>query len=451
MFDLIVIGGGPAGYRAAERAGANGLKTLLVEKRALGGVCLNEGCIPSKTLLYSAKLYSHAKNSEKYGVFTEGARIDHAAVVARKDKTVRTLTSGIAASLKAHKAEVVYGEANILGRIEGGFEVAVGEQKYSASKLLICTGSEALVPPIDGLRESVESGFALTNREILSLTELPESLCIIGGGVIGLEMASYFNSVGTKVTVVEMMDRIAGQTDRDISGILKDVYAARGVDFRLGAKVVSVKDSAVVFEQNGEKLRIEASKVLVSIGRRAVTKGFGLENIGVLTERGAIVTDEQLKTNVPGVFAAGDVNGRSMLAHTAYREAEVAVNTMVGIRDRMDYSAVPAVIYTDPEAASVGETEETARAKGLDIVVKKLPMSYSGRYLAENEGGKGICKVVLSREGNRLLGVSMLANPAGEIITAAAAMIGREFRAADVQRVIFPHPTVAEIIRESVF
>lgn len=451
MFDLIILGGGPAGYNAAERAGSAGLNTLLVEKRALGGVCLNEGCIPSKTLLYSAKLYSHALHSEKYGVYTEGARIDHAAVIARKDRTVKTLTSGIAASMKAHKVNVVYGEAKILGRAEGGFEVAVGEEKHIGAKLLICTGSEALVPPIEGLRDSVAAGFALTNREILALTELPEKLCVIGGGVIGLEMASYFNSVGTKVTVVEMMDRIAGQTDIDISNLLKDIYTAKGVDFRLGAKVVSVGSGAVVYEKDGEKVTVEADKVLVSIGRRANTAGIGLENIGVLTERGAIVTDEQMKTNVPGVFAAGDVNGKSMLAHTAYREGEVAVNTMIGVRDRMDYSAVPAVIYTDPEAASVGETEETAKKKGIDIVVKKLPMSYSGRYLAENEGGKGICKVILSKEGNRLLGVSMLANPAGEIITAATAMIGREFRAADVQKVIFPHPTVAEVIRESVF
>ncbi|MBQ1223621.1 MAG: dihydrolipoyl dehydrogenase [Oscillospiraceae bacterium] len=451
MYDLIILGGGPAGYNAAERAGSNGLKTLLIEKRALGGVCLNEGCIPSKTLLYSAKLYSHALHSEKYGVYTEGAKINHAEVIARKDKIVKTLTSGIAASMKGHKVTVVYGEAKILGRVDGGFEVAVGDEKHVAAKLLICTGSEALVPPIDGLRDSVAAGFALTNREILALTELPEKLCIIGGGVIGLEMASYFNSVGTKVTVVEMMDRIAGQTDLEISNLLKDIYTSKGVDFRLGAKVVSVKNGVVEYEKDGVKTAVEADKVLVSIGRRANTAGIGLESIGVLTERGAIVTDEQMKTNVPGVFAAGDVNGKSMLAHTAYREGEVAVNNMIGIKDIMDYSAVPAVIYTDPEAASVGETEETAAKKGIEIIVKKLPMSYSGRYLAENEGGKGICKVILSKEGNRLLGVSMLANPAGEIITAATAMIGREFRAADVQRVIFPHPTVAEVIRESVF
>ena len=191
-------------------------------------------------------------------------------------------------------------------------------------------------------------------------------------------------------------------------------------------------------------------KVLVSVGRRAVINGFGLETLGVLTERGAIVTDEQMKTNVTGVFAAGDVNGKSMLAHTAYREAEVAVNTMLGKKDYMDYGAIPSVIYTNPEAASVGETEESAKAKGLDCTVKKLPMNYSGRFMAENEGGRGICKLLFSREG-RLIGVSMLANPSSEIIAVAAAMLGKEMRASDIQKIVFPHPTVAEIIRDCAF
>ena len=262
MYDLIILGGGPAGYNAAERAGSNGLKTLLIEKRALGGVCLNEGCIPSKTLLYSAKLYSHALHSEKYGVYTEGAKINHAEVIARKDKIVKTLTSGIAASMKGHKVTVVYGEAKILGRVDGGFEVAVGDEKHTASKLLICTGSEALVPPIDGLRDSVASGFALTNREILALTELPEKLCIIGGGVIGLEMASYFNSVGTKVTVVEMMDRIAGQTDLEISNLLKDIYTAKGVDFRLGAKSFPLRTALLSTKKTALRLLLKRTRCL---------------------------------------------------------------------------------------------------------------------------------------------------------------------------------------------
>ena len=451
-YDLIVLGGGPAGYRAAEVAAANGMQTLVIEKRALGGVCLNEGCIPSKTLLHSAKLYDYAKGGgEKYGVYAENARLDHAAVVRRKDRVVKTLVQGIAHTLKSHRADVVYAEAKILARSQEGFSVEAGGTVYAAKKLLIATGSEALLPPIPGLKEAYEAGFALTNREVLALEKVPESLCIIGGGVIGLEMASYYCSAGSRVTVVEMMDKIAGPTDAEISALLLEHYKARGVVFHTGAKVTAFADGTVTFEKDGAAQSVAADKALVSIGRRAATKGLGLENIGVLVERGAVVTDEQMKTNVPGVFAAGDVNGKSMLAHTAYREAEVAVNTMLGKKDRMDYSAVPSVIYTNPEAASVGETEETARAKGYDCTVKKLSMNFSGRYLAENEGGKGICKVVFEKGTERLLGVAMLGNPASEVIVAAAEMIAREDRAADIRKIIFPHPTVGEVLRESAF
>jgi dihydrolipoamide dehydrogenase len=452
MYDLIILGGGPAGYRAAEIAGENNLKTLLIEKRALGGVCLNEGCIPSKTMLHSAKLYDYAREyGAKYGVYTENAKLDHAFVIDRKDKVVKTLVSGISASLKSKKVEVVYGEGKILGRDESGIRMAVNGNEYKGSKLLICTGSEALLPPIDGLKEAYRSGIALTNREVLSMKQLPESLCVIGGGIIGLEMASYFNSVGTAVTVIEMLDKIAGPTDSEISSMLLSIYKSKGVTFHTGAKVTSLDGGKVSFEKNGEKGVVSAEKVLVSVGRRAVINGFGLETLGVLTERGAIVTDEQMKTNVPGVFAAGDVNGKSMLAHTAYREAEVAVNTMLGKKDYMDYGAIPSVIYTNPEAASVGETEESAKAKGLDCTVKKLPMNYSGRFMAENEGGRGICKLLFSREGRKLIGVSMLANPSSEIIAVAAAMLGKEMRASDIQKIVFPHPTVAEIIRDCAF
>ncbi len=452
MYDLMILGGGPAGYRAAEVAAANGMKTLVIEKRALGGVCLNEGCIPSKTLLHSAKIYDYAKGGgEKYGVYAENARLDHAYVIKRKDKVVKTLVQGIAYTLKNHKADVVYAEAKITGRSAEGFTVEADGKTYEGKKLLIATGSEALLPPINGLHDAYKAGYALTNREILSLEKVPASLCIIGGGVIGLEMASYFCSAGSNVTVVEMMNKIAGPTDSEISALLLDHYKAKGVSFHLGAKVTALTDGSVTFEKDGETVTIETEKALVSIGRRAVTKEIGLESIGVLTERGAVVTDEQMKTNVPGVFAAGDVNGKSMLAHTAYREAEVAVNVMLGKKDRMDYSAVPAVIYTNPESASVGETEETAKAKGYDVEVKKLSMNYSGRYLAENEGGKGICKVVYEKGTERLLGVAMLGNPASEIIVAATEMIAREDRMVDLQKVIFPHPTVGEVLRETAF
>ena len=383
LYDLIVLGGGPGGYLAAERAGHAGLKTLLIEKRSVGGVCLNEGCVPSKALLYSAKVYDYAKHGDHYGVTCENVKFDHAFAMKRKDKVVSTLVGGIKAGLKANKVTLVEGEGMIMGRDAEGFILKVGNDEYKGAKLLIATGSMPVVPPIPGVKEGLESGMIMTNREILSIPAIPENLVIIGGGVIGLEMASYFNSVGSKVTVVEMMDKIAGPTDAEISNILLKSYQEKGVDFRLGCKVVEVTADSVKYEKDGKVEAVKADKVLLSIGRRPVTQGIGLENIGVATERGAIVTDRYSKTNVAGVYAAGDVNGRMMLAHVAYREAEVAINNILGKKDIMRYDAVPSVIYTNPEVGTVGETEESAKAKGIDVEVANITMNYSGRYVAE--------------------------------------------------------------------
>ena len=452
MYDLIVLGGGPAGYRAAERAGAEGLKTLVSEKRALGGVCLNEGCIPSKTLLNSAKIYDYANGyGEKYGVSTTGAKLDHAFVINRKNKVVKTLVSGIGAAMKKYKVEVVYAEGKITGRTANGFSVEAEGKTYETEKLLIATGSEALVPPIPGLREGLAAGHVLTNREILDLDHVPESLCVIGGGVIGLEMASYFCSAGAHIEIVEMMDKIAGPTDREISAMLQKHYEKKGIIFRLGAKVVEVKPGEVIYEKDGKRESVKAEKILCSIGRRAVTANIGLESIGVACERGAILTDDQMKTNVPGVFAAGDVNARIMLAHTAYREAEVAINTMLGRKDSMNYNEIPSVIYTNPEVASVGETFDSAKKKGIDAEERKIPMAYSGRFLAENEGGEGVCKAVIDKKSHKLLGVHMMGNPCSEIIVSAALMLNRGLRLADLERLVFPHPTVGEVMREFIF
>ena len=450
-FDLIVIGGGPGGYLGAERAGHAGLNTMVVEKRALGGVCLNEGCIPSKALLNSAKIYDHAAHGEKYGVTTTGAAIDQKAVIERKNKVVKMLVSGVGMQMKKNGVTVEMGEAEIKGKKADGFDVAVNGKSYLAKKLLIATGSAPVVPPIPGVKEGIAAGFVMTNREILDLTEIPEKLTIIGGGVIGLEMASYFNSVGSKVTVVEMLDKIAGPTDAEISEILRKNYTAKGVDFKLGCKVTAVGKDSVTFEKDGKSETVKADKVLLSIGRRAVTTGFGLETLGVYLERGAIKTDDQMKTNIAGVYACGDVNGVSMLAHTAYREAEVAVNNMCGKKDHMYYTAIPGVIYTNPEVATVGETEETAKKRGIETKVVKLPMSYSGRYVAENEGGDGIIKLVVDKKNNRLVGCHMIANYASEIIYGVGEMIDTEMDIERIKKLVFPHPSVAEIVREAIF
>lgn len=451
MYDLIILGGGPAGYNAAERAAHAGLKTLVLEGRALGGVCLNEGCIPTKTLLYSAKIFDYAKHSEEYGVKFTGATIDQGAVIDRKERVVKMLVSGIAARLKKSGVDVVPEFGQILGRSSDGFAVKAGDKEYKGKKLLVCTGSSAAVPPIPGLREAIASGFAMTNREILDMRIIPKRLVVIGGGVIGLEMASYFNSVGSKVTVIEMLDHIAGATDGEISKILYKNYVKKGITFMTSAKVTSVGADCVNFECGGKADSVKADAVLVSIGRKPSTEGIGLENLNMLTERGAIVADEYCRTSVAGVWAAGDVNGKSMLAHTAYREGEVAVSNMLGGRDRVNYNSIPAVIYTNPEVASVGETSETVKAKGLDAKVESYTLKYSGRYIAENEGGDGIVKLIVDNTHRRVIGVHMIGSYASEIIYGAAMMVDREMRVEQVQKLVFPHPTVGEVIREAMF
>ena len=451
MFDLIVLGGGPGGYLAAERAGAAGLKTLLIEKNKIGGVCLNEGCIPSKTLLNSAKIFDHAQNGQKYGVTAENVRLDQAAVVARKNKVVRNLVNGIKHSLKTSQVTVKEGFGTILGRSEGVIRVQAGDEVFDGSRLLIATGSEAIVPPIPGVREGLADGTVLTNREILDLQEIPATLAVVGGGVIGLEMAGYFQTCGCQVTVIEMLDHIAGPADREMAALLQKAFTKKGIRFCLNSQVTAIGPGKVEYrDQEGAK-SVEAAYTLLSVGRRPVTKGFGLENIGVLLERGHIVTDAQGRTNIPGVYAVGDVNGVWMLAHAAYREAEVAVNTILGQKDQMRYQAVPSVIYTNPEMAFVGETEESCRDKGLAYRKVTLPMSFSGRYMAENDGGEGMIKLLIDPAHNRLLGCHMLGSYASEIILAAGILVETEMRIEDIKELVFPHPTVGEIIREAIF
>ncbi|MBN1776931.1 MAG: dihydrolipoyl dehydrogenase [Clostridiales bacterium] len=449
-YDLIIIGGGPAGYRAAERAAEEGYKTLLFESRALGGVCLNEGCIPSKTLLYSAKLYDYARGGgEKYGVSCENAALNHQTVLRRKNKIVKKLTLGIAAQLKAGNVAVVQEEAEIAGRADGGITIAAGGREYLGARLLLATGSMPALPPIEGLKEALASGFALTNREVLDLPEIPKSLVVVGGGVIGLEMASYYASAGSAVTVVEMLETIGGPIDEEIAGKLLKAYEKKGVTFMLGTMAQKFAEGSVTVVKDGKAEILRCDKVLVSIGRRPVLPK-GADKLKLTVERGAVATDEHMLTSELNVYAAGDINGKSMLAHTAYREAEVAVNHMAGKKDAMDYAAIPYVIYTNPEVAGCGETLASAKAKGLEVIEKKVPLSYSGRFVAENEGADGLFKVVMEKEG-RILGISMIGNPASEIIFGASMMIGKQMRAKDLQRVVFPHPTVSEIFRETIF
>ena len=453
MYDLAIIGGGPGGYVAAGRAGAAGLKVVLFEKNELGGVCLNEGCIPTKTLLYSAKVLDYAKHGDRYGINVESPSIDFGAVFKRKVKVVKKLVGGIKVQMRNAGVEVVQGQAVITGKQADGFAISCGENAYEAKNLLICTGSEAAVPPIPGLKEGL-GDVVVTNREILSLAEQPAELVVIGGGVIGMEFASFFNSIDTHVTVIEMLPKILGPMDEEISAMLQAQYAKKGVEFHLNCKVVAVEGNDVVYEdQEGNTCRAHGDKILVSVGRRASFQGIGLENIGVelaLNPAGrpyGIKVDEHMQTSVPGVYAAGDVTGFSMLAHTASREGEVAVNNILGKADTMSYKAIPGVVYTNPEVAGVGLTEADAQKQDLKVV--KLPMAFSGRFVAENERGEGLCKLIVGKDG-KVLGAHMLGNPCSEIIPSACIAIEKGLTVDELKDVVFPHPTVSEIIKETI-
>lgn len=446
-YDIAIIGGGPAGYTAAERAAVNGLKTVIFEKKALGGVCLNEGCIPTKTLLYSAKLLDNAKNAAKYGVaIPEGVGFNLEKMINRKNTVVKKLTGGVKMTVKSYGAELVEKEAVIVGESSEGIQISANDEIYEVTYLLVCTGSDTVIPPIHGLSDLEY----WTSKEALESTVLPQSLAIIGGGVIGMELASFFNSMGVRVSVIEMMPEILGAMDKETSAMLRADYQKKGVNFYLNSKVTETSKTGVTIEKDGKSSVIEADKILVSVGRKANLNQAGLDKLGVELTHNGIKVDEHMLTSHPRVYACGDITGHSMLAHTAIRESEVAINHILGVEDRMNYDCVPGVVYTNPELAGVGKTEEELKAAGIYYHVQKLPMAYSGRFVAENEIGNGLCKLILD-SNDRIIGCHLLGNPASEIIVVAGIAVQYGYTVEEFQKTVFPHPTVGEIYHETLF
>ena len=442
--DLIILGGGPAGYTAAERAARGGLNTLLIEKRALGGVCLNEGCIPTKTLLYSAKIWHLAEDAKKYGIEASADQFLMDKVNARKNKVVRKLVAGIKGKMTNAGVTVVTGEGEILPpTTPEEYSVKVGEETYTAPRLLLASGSETFVPPIPGL-DTVEYW---TSREALESKELPKSIAIIGGGVIGMEFAAFYNRVGVEVHVIEMLPEILGGMDSEMGALLRAEYTKLGVKFYLRHKVTSVAPEGVTVEFEDNSFVIPTERILLSVGRRPVTEK--LSPLGLEMEGRGVKVDATMRTSLPGVYAAGDVTGYSLLAHTAVREAEVAVDNMLGKNAQMSYRAIPGIIYTQPEVAGVGMTEDQLKKEGISYRKHQLPMAFAGRFVAENEMANGVCKILIS-EDDTLLGAHMLGNPASELIVVIAVAIERGIKAHELASVVFPHPTVGEIIKETI-
>ncbi len=447
IYDIAIIGGGPAGYTAAERAAAGGLKTVLFEKKAIGGVCLNEGCIPTKTLLYSAKLWDNMKGAAKYGIsVSEGSAFDMKKIIDRKNKIVKKLTGGVKMTVTSYGATIVEQEAVITGEQGAHIHISAGGETYEVTYLLVCTGSDTVIPPIPGLSETDY----WTSKEALESTELPGSLVIIGGGVIGMEFASFFNSMGVQVSVIEMMPEILGAMDKETSAMLRAEYQKRGIRFDLNTRVTAVSKEGVTIEKDGKSSLVAADKVLVSVGRKANLGRVGLDKLNIELLRNGVKVDEHLQTSHPRVYACGDITGRSMLAHTAIREAEVAVNHILEVEDRINYDCIPGVVYTNPEVAGVGKTEEELKAAGISYHVQKLPMVYSGRFVAENETVNGLCKLIVD-DDDHVIGCHILGNPASEIIVVAGIAVQKGYTVEEFQKSVFPHPTVGEIFHEILF
>ncbi len=448
---LAIIGGGPAGYTAAEKASKAGKDVVLFEQSSLGGTCLNVGCIPTKSLLYGAKQYYNATHAQKYGVTAENVAFDFAAMQKRKTIVVRKLVAGIKQRLNNEHCTLVSGFAQVASRTDELVTITCNGETYEAENLMICTGSTNFVPPIPGIKDNEH---VWDSTDALAATELPKSIIIVGGGVIGMEFATLYHELGVPVTVIEAMPTILPNLDPDVVQILLDKYRKAGINILTSTKVTKIEGNDVYVEssiKDAEKSRITSTKVLVSVGRRANLNG--LEALNDLElNRGAIKIDDFCRTNLPNVYACGDVTGKIMLAHVASRQAEVAVGRMLKQipLQRIAYNAIPSVVYTNPEIASVGITESQAAEMHIEVEVNKLPMTFSGRFMAENEGETGLCKVITDAKNHSILGVHLIGNPCSEFIAAASFAVRMGYTTAEFQQVVFPHPTVSEILHEAI-
>ena len=449
-YDVAIIGGGPAGYTAAEKAAAGGLSTVLFEKNALGGVCLNEGCVPTKTLLYSAKVFDTIKHAPKYAVSAENPAFDFPKIIARKNKVVKKLTAGIRMKMKENGVEVVSGEAEIKGRAaDGTITIASGEAVYEAANLLICTGSETVIPDITGVKESQ---FVYTSTSIMELTELPKHLVIIGGGYIGLEFASMYASFGSKVTVLEGYPELIGREDRDIAASVQTVLEKKGIVFHLNAKVQYVDGATVIYEDavTHEIHHLEGDAILLATGRRPNTSGLNLEVAGVkVNERGAIIVDEWLRTTNPAIRAIGDVKGGLQFTYISLDDYRIIREDLFGAGERRtdDREPVSYSVFMDPPLARVGLSETEARKKGLNIKVNTLPVAAipRARTLGETDG---LFKVVVDADTNKILGCSLFGPETSEIINIVSIVMktGQEYTF--LRDYIFTHPSMSEALND---
>ena len=442
-YNTIIIGGGPAGYHAALMLAKFDKTVALFEKHKVGGVCLHEGCIPTKTFLKNAKIYYEITKDN-------GQLYNHEVTMNNKSSVVNSLYKGLSNRIKHAGVILQYGEAKIVGKQNLLFEVALDGNTYYAEHVIVATGSRNKIPDISGLTEAIENNNAIFSTEFLDMSSISESITIIGGGVVGVEFATFLAEIGTDVTIIEGFGEILNETfDLEVIELIKNDLLNKGVKIITNALVEEIDANSVIYSVNGDYDEVSAEKIIVACGRIGNVEQLGLEMIGVKTNKNFIVVDEYCQTNIDGIYACGDINGCFMLAHIAYKEAEVAVNNIINNRMQMKYNAVPSVVFTNPEAASAGLTEQQCQTNNIRYYVKSCGMNYSSRFLIEAGSSQGICKLLFN-EKDILIGGQIVGNGAAELIFPLADMIAQEEDIYSIQNKIYPHPSICEVIKEAV-
>jgi dihydrolipoamide dehydrogenase len=445
--DIVIIGGGPGGYVAAIKAAQLGYNTAVVEKDAIGGVCLNWGCIPTKAMLKTAKVYKQFMHAEDYGlsmIDKSAVSIDWDNIINRKDKIVKRLTDGVKGLLKKNGVTVYNG----MGTVKDAYHIEINGETLETKKLIIATGASPAFPPIEGLKEAFEAGTVVTSKEILSLDRLPKNLVVIGGGVIGVEFATLYSNLGVEVTIIEAQSQILTPVDGEVRKSYTRLLKNEKLNIYTDASVKKVTNNSVTYELDGKEITIDADKILLSVGMRPNLKG--LEALDLEQTKGGIKTDEYLRTNIKDVYAIGDVNGIMMLAHVASSEGLTAVEHIDKNGDSLpiNYFKVPSGIYGFPEIAFVGMTEEQVKEKNIEYKVSKFPLQANGKALAEGESD-GFIKIIADKEYGELLGVHILGPNATDMIAEAVTTMELEGTVHELARAIHPHPTLSEIVMEA--
>lgn len=445
---VVVIGGGPGGYVAAIRASQLGGDVTLVEKEHLGGTCLNVGCIPTKSLLHSAELLEEVKEGAKYGIITNDVNVDFLKVQERKQSVTKQLVSGVKGLLAANKVKVINGEATFTSKDTIEVKTEKGIDNIRADKFIIATGSIPAKPPIPG----IDSKLCIDSTGALELKEIPKTMVIVGGGVIGVEIATLYSSFGCKVVIIEMLDQILPMMDGELTKIIRTKLEKKGVEIYTKTKVISFKDAGTTVEvlvemSDGKNKMFSGEKALISIGRRTNTATIGLEKAGIVNDRGRITVNEKMETNIPGIYAIGDCVGKIMLAHVASAHGEVAAENALGHNSVFDRKTNPSCVYTKPEFASVGLTEEEVKKQGIDYIIGKFPLAANGRAMIMGEDG--MIKIIAGKEYKEILGAHILGPRATDLIGELALAIQLEATIDEVIATIHAHPTVAEAIKEA--